>query len=113
MPKFAKKPDSAIQAKFYEPGRPLRRADIDSFVACSCRAEFTHLAIIDTTCKDYCRPLQNLINTLDKLSTRIRIGDLQRNSVDWSSIPTAGVIREKEARQREREFLMTHQNEAV
>ena len=103
----------AIQAKFYEPGRPLRKPDIDSFIAAASRAEFTHLAIVDTTAKDYGRPLQNLIDTLEKPFTRIRIGDLQRSSVDWSSIPTAGAIREEDARQRQRKNPLTHQTEAV
>ena len=103
----------AIQAKFYEPGRPLRKPDIDSFIAAASRVEFTHLAIVDTTAKDYGRPLQNLIDTLEKPFTRIRIGDLQRSSVDWSSIPTAGAIREEDARQRQRKNPLTHQTEAV
>ena len=103
----------AIQAKFYEPGRPLRKPDIDSFIAAASRVEFTHLAIVDTTAKDYGRPLQNLIDTLEKPFTRIRIGDLQRSSVDWSSIPTAGAIREEDARQRQGKNPLTHQTEAV
>ena len=105
----------AIQAKFYEPGKRLTRGStkIDSFFASSSRAEFTHRAIIDTSGKDYGSQLQNLINQSEKPFTRIRLNDLERSSIDWSSFPTAEEIREDLARHKERKTPMCHQNEAV
>ena len=105
----------AIQAKFYEPGKRLTRGStkIDSFFASSSRAEFTHRAIIDTSGKDYGSQLQNLINQSEKPFTRIRLNDLERSGIDWSSFPTAEEIREDIARLIEPKTPMDHQTEAV
>ena len=103
----------AIQAKFYEPGRPLRKGDIDSFIAASDGAEFTHRAIVDTTTKDFGKNLRNTISGLGTPFTRIRLVDLERSSVDWSSIPTAGEIRDDDAKQKPRKTPRDHQDEAV
>ena len=103
----------AIQAKFYEPGRSLRKGDIDSFIAASDGAEFTHRAIVDTTTKDFGKNLRNTISGLGKPFTRIRLVDLERSSVDWSSIPTAGEIRDDDAKQKPRKTPRDHQDEAV
>ena len=47
----------AIQAKFYQPGTALKKGDVDSFIAASDGREFTHRAIIDTSAKDFGRPV--------------------------------------------------------
>ena len=103
----------AIQAKFYEPGRPLRKGDIDSFIAASDGAEFTHRAIVDTSTKDFGKNLQNTINGLGTPFTRIRLVDFERSSIDWSSIPTAGEIREQDAVQKRGKKPRDHQSEAI
>ena len=103
----------AIQAKFYEPGRPLRKGDIDSFIAASDGSEFTHRAIVDTSTKDFGKNLQNTISGLGTPFTRIRLVDLERSSIDWSSIPTAGEIREQDAVQKLGKTPRNHQSEAI
>lgn len=103
----------AIQAKFYEPGKTIQRGDVNSFFADSDRAIFTHRAIIDTSGKDYGKPLQRLIDHLPKPFSRIRLADLERSSIDWSSIPTAGAVREEDARRREAKTPFAHQRDAV
>lgn len=103
----------AIQAKFYEPGKTIQRGDVNSFFADSDRAIFTHRAIIDTSGKDYGKPLQRLIDHSSKPFSRIRLADLERSSIDWSSIPTAGAVREEDARRREAKTPFAHQREAV
>lgn len=103
----------AIQAKFYAPGKTIQRGDVDSFFADSERATFTHRAIIDTSGKDYGKPLQRLIDHSSKPFSRIRLADLERSSIDWSSIPTAGAVREDDARRREAKTPFAHQREAV
>ena len=103
----------AIQAKFYEPGRPLRRGDIDSFIAASDGSEFTHRAIVDTSTKDFGKNLQNTINGLGTPFTRIRLVDFERSSIDWSSIPTAGEIREQDALKKRAKEPRQHQSDAI
>ena len=103
----------AIQAKFYQPGTSIKKGDVDSFIAASDGMEFTHRAIIDTSAKDFGRPLQREIERLGRPFTRIRITDLERSSIDWSSIPTAGAIRDDDAAEKERKTPRPHQLDAV
>ena len=103
----------AIQAKFYEPGTKLNRTHLDSFFSSSGRSVFTHRAIVDTSAKDYGPQLEKLINQSEKPFTRIRIGDLERSSVDWSAFPTAEEIREDFTKHKKRKSPMDHQAEAV
>ena len=103
----------AIQAKFYEPGTKLNRTHFDSFFSSSGRSVFTHRTIVDTSAKDYGPQLQRLINQSEKPFTRIRIGDLERGSVDWSAFSTAEEIHEDLAKLKERKTPMAHQSDAV
>ena len=103
----------AIQAKFHAPGRALSKAEVDSFIAASDGAEFLQRAIVDTSGKDFGKKLQNEIDTLGRPFTRIRLADLERSSIDWSSIPTAGEIRAQDAEQKERKTPRPHQIEAI
>ena len=103
----------AIQAKFHAPGKALRKAEVDSFIAASDGAEFVQRAIVDATGKDFGKNLQSEIDTLSRPFTRIRLADLERSSIDWSSIPTAGEIREQDAEQKERKTPRPHQLEAI
>ena len=103
----------AIQAKFFRPGSTIQRGDVDSFFADSEREIFTHRVIIDTSGKDYGKPLQRLIDKSPKPFSRIRLSDLERSNIDWSSIPTAGAVREEDARQREPKTPFAHQKDAV
>ena len=104
----------AIQAKFYQPGTALNKQNLDSFFAASADGNlFTSLAIIDTSAKDFGRPLQRTIEGLGRPFTRVRITDLERSSIDWASIPTAGAIRDDDAAQKERKTPRLHQEDAV
>ena len=103
----------AIQAKFYEPGKTIQRGDVNSFFAESEREVFTHRAIIDTSGKDYGKPLQRLIDNSLKPFSRIRLADLERSNIDWSSIPTAGAVREEDAKRRKAKTPFPHQRDAV
>ena len=103
----------AIQAKFYEPGKTIQRGDVNSFFAESEREIFTHRAIIDTSGKDYGKPLQRLIDNSPKPFSRIRLADLERSNIDWSSIPTAGAVREEDAKRRKAKTPFAHQRDAV
>ena len=103
----------AIQAKFYEPGKTIQRGDVNSFFAESEREVFTHRAIIDTSGKDYGKPLQRLIDHSPKPFSRIRLADLERSNIDWSSIPTAGAVREEDAKRRKAKTPFAHQRDAV
>ena len=103
----------AIQAKFHAPGRALLKEHIDSFIAASDGSEFTHRAIIDTSEKDFGKHLREEVKRLGRPFTRIRIADLERSSVDWSSIPTAGELRDLDVAQRQPKEPREHQQEAV
>ena len=103
----------AIQAKFYEPGKTIQRSDVNSFFAESEREVFTHRAIIDTSGKDYGKPLQRLIDHSPKPFSRIRLADLERSNIDWSSIPTAGAVREEDAKRRKPKTPFAHQRDAI
>ncbi len=103
----------AIQAKFYEPGKTIQRGNVNSFFADSEREVFTHRAIIDTSGKDYGKPLQRLIDNSPKPFSRIRLADLERSNIDWSSIPTAGAVREEDAKRRKAKTPFAHQRDAV
>ena len=103
----------AIQAKFYQPGRPLRKADIDSFITASVNPVFSCRVLIDTTGKDYGRPIRQTIAALEKPFTSVRLSDLERSSIDWASIPTQGKLRAEDARQSEPIEAWPHQKDAV
>ena len=104
---------TAIQAKFRKPDVPLTKKEIDSFIAASDGHEWTHRVVIDTTTRDMGKNLRNEIDAFGKPFTRIRITDLERSSVDWSSFPTIKEIRERDVAQRQRKSPREHQLQAI
>lgn len=72
----------AIQCKFYHPEHTLSKNDVDSFLATSGKAEFSHRLLVTTTD----RWSDNLIKTLDDQKVpvhRLTVHDLASSPIDW------------------------------
>lgn len=82
----------AIQCKFYHPEHTLSKSDVDSFLAASGKAEFSHRLLVSTTD----RWSENLNKTLDNQKVpvhRLTVHDLANSPIDWEqfssdTIPT-------------------------
>ncbi|WKT82899.1 MULTISPECIES: DEAD/DEAH box helicase family protein [unclassified Thermosynechococcus] len=82
----------AIQCKFYHPEHTLSKSDVDSFLAASGKAEFSHRLLVSTID----RWSENLNKTLDNQKVpvhRLTVHDLANSPIDWEqfssdTIPT-------------------------
>lgn len=72
---------TAIQCKFYAPGRTVAKADIDSFISASAKAEFTRRIVFDTAAGWSA----NAEETLEGVAQRVDIGYLEGAAIDWDA----------------------------
>lgn len=72
---------TAIQCKFYGPGHTVAKADIDSFIAASARAEFVQRIVFDTAAGWG----GNAEETLRGVAQRVDVSYLDDAAIDWSA----------------------------
>ncbi|RBY83210.1 type ISP restriction/modification enzyme [Blastococcus sp. TF02A-26] len=71
---------TAIQCKFYAPGRTVAKADIDSFVSASASAQFTRRIVFDTAAGWSANAEETLAGGV---AQRVDIGYLADAAIDW------------------------------
>ncbi|GAA4300366.1 DEAD/DEAH box helicase [Klenkia terrae] len=71
---------TAIQCKFYAPGRTVAKADIDSFVSASASAQFTRRIVFDTAAGWSTNAEETLAGGV---AQRVDIGYLADAAIDW------------------------------
>ena len=76
----------AIQAKFYEPHRTLKKDDIDSFLSASSKKHFVERIVVDTTEGPWSQPAQKMLDNQLLTITRISLEILRGSDVDWNKI---------------------------
>ncbi|MBG0741720.1 DEAD/DEAH box helicase [Paeniglutamicibacter antarcticus] len=102
---------TAIQCKFYAQGHRIQKQDIDSFIAASGKALFTHRLVVDTTGADWSPNAEEMLDGQHLPIQRIGLTDFRNSNIDWSTYeltdPTTA------PRLHEKKQLRTHQHEAV
>ncbi len=77
---------TAIQCKFYAPGRTVAKADIDSFVSASASSAFTRRIVFDTAAAWSANAEETLTGGV---AQRVDIGYLADAAIDWSQFSWA------------------------
>ncbi|WP_409332028.1 DEAD/DEAH box helicase [Trujillonella humicola] len=77
---------TAIQCKFYGPGRTVAKADIDSFVSASASQQFTKRIVFDTAAGWSANAEETLTGGV---AQRVDIGYLADAAIDWSQFSWA------------------------
>lgn len=83
---------AAIQCKFLQTGKSVPKAEIDSFLAASGRAEFRRRVLIDTTGQTWSRNAEDTLRDQEIPVQRIGLHDLKRSPIDWSKYVASGDI---------------------
>lgn len=100
---------TAIQCKFYEPNHTLDKADLDSFFTASGKKSFSSRIIISTTDK-WTKHAEDALEHQHIPVLRIRVGDLDSSSIDWSSYHVGA---EDKLKRKKRFELRPHQQVAL
>ena len=74
----------AVQCKFYDPEKSVRKKDIDSFLAASSTSEFSRRLWVSTSLKEWSANAEAQIHNLTPPLTRIGLQDLAEAPIDWS-----------------------------
>lgn len=74
----------AIQTKFYEPDREIRKSAIDSFISASATQEFSERMLVSTSLKGFGKNAQATIEALETPFTHLGLAALEDAPIDWS-----------------------------
>ncbi len=80
----------AIQCKFFDRNRTIRKEDIDSFVSASGKEMFAERLIVETTDIPWSPKAEAMLKGQTIPIRRIGLRDLQESAVDWSVFAAAG-----------------------
>ncbi len=83
---------AAIQCKFFEAARRIRKEDIDSFISASGKREFSERLIVETTDTPWSDNAETMLRGQTIPTTRIGLGQLRESEVDWSAFAVTGEI---------------------
>ena len=83
---------AAIQCKFFDPDRRIRKEDIDSFISASGKHAFAERVIVETTDVPWSPNAETMLWGQTIPTTRIGLRDLRDSQVDWSSFAATGEI---------------------
>lgn len=75
----------AIQCKFYDTARQLRKEQIDSFFTAAGKSDFQYGMIVSTT-DNWSKHAEEALRDQSKPVTRLRFQDLADSVVDWSTL---------------------------
>ena len=73
----------AIQCKFYQSDRPIRKKDIDSFVSASSSDHFTRLLLVDTSNQPLEKNSKAVLDKIAKVWNRIQTKELEDSLIKW------------------------------
>ena len=83
---------AAVQCKFFDANRSIRKEDIDSFIAASAKHAFSERIIVETTEKPWSEKAEEMLRDQTTPSTRVGIRNLRDSDVDWSAFKATGRI---------------------
>ena len=83
---------AAIQCKFLQTGKPVPKAEIDSFLAASGRPEFRHRILIDTTGRPWSRHAEDTLRGQEISVQRIGLHDLKHSPIEWTRYVASGDV---------------------
>ncbi len=83
---------AAIQCKFFDPGRRIRKEDIDSFISASGKHPFAERLIVETTEVPWSANAEAMLRGQAIPTARIGLAQLRESPVDWSSFAGTGEI---------------------
>ena len=75
----------AVQCKFYQSGRAIKRESIDSFLAAATSYDFTRLVLIDTTNQPIGERAGKTLKNLGERFTRLSLDELDKSPIDWTA----------------------------
>lgn len=78
-------PAVAIQCKFYQQGRTIQKAQLDSFLAESGKEPFKRRIFVETTGVPWGKNAEEAIQGQSKPVSRIGLTDLRNSDIDWST----------------------------
>jgi len=96
---------TAIQCKFYDPDHTLDKSDLDSFFTASGKTDFAARIVVSTTDK-WSKHAEDALEKQQVPVLRIRVGDLDSSSIDWSTY-VVGV--ENKLKRKKKYDLRPHQ----
>ena len=83
---------AAVQCKFFDASRCIRKEDIDSFIAASAKHAFSERIIVETTERPWSEKAEEMLRDQTIPTTRVGIRDLRDSDVDWSAFKATGRI---------------------
>ena len=83
---------AAIQCKFFDALRRIRKEDIDSFISASAKHEFAERLIVETTDVPWSDNAETMLHGQTIPTARIGLGVLRESQVDWSAFAATGEI---------------------
>ncbi|ABM10457.1 MULTISPECIES: DEAD/DEAH box helicase [Paenarthrobacter] len=99
----------AIQCKFYDPARPLRKEQIDSFFTAAGKKEFSRGLIVSTSDK-WSKHAEDALRGQSKPVSRLRFQDLEDSTIDWS---TFDLDQPEEMERKDKKRPRPHQRAAI
>lgn len=75
---------TAVQCKFYAEMHTMQKQDVDSFIAASGRAPFSHRLIVSTTSK-WTQNAEEMLDSQQIPVQRIGLSDFRHSNIDWST----------------------------
>ncbi len=83
---------AAIQCKFFDADRSIRKEDIDSFISASAKHAFVERLIVETTDVPWSQNAETMLRGQTISTTRIGLRALRDSGVDWSAFAATGDI---------------------
>ena len=83
---------AAVQCKFFDAQRRIRKEDIDSFISASAKHAFAERLIVETTDVPWSDNAEAMLRGQTIPTARIGLGGLRESQVDWSAFAATGEI---------------------
>ena len=90
---------AAVQCKFFDAQRSIRKEDIDSFISASAKHAFSERIIVETTEKPWSPNAEDMLQDQTIPTNRVGIRDLRESGVDWSAFEATGRIGRRRPKQ--------------
>ena len=83
---------AAIQCKFFDAHRRIRKEDIDSFISASAKHAFAERLIVETTDVPWSDNAETMLHGQTIPTARIGLDGLRESQVDWSTFAATGEV---------------------
>ncbi len=83
---------AAIQCKFFDINRSIRKEDIDTFISASAKSAFAERLIVETTDRPWTLNAKTMLYGQRVPTAVVGLRDLRNSQVDWSTFAATGKI---------------------